>query len=85
VVEVHRGGKKKGTRGGSPKWLGERLLGSLVARIGRQHDESAVDGERFQFDGKARTFLMREGGADPGPFLLGLPLLSYSSTVKTLR
>jgi hypothetical protein len=41
--------------------LAVRLLGSIVA-VRWQDDESAIDRERIELDGKARTFLVREGG-----------------------
>jgi hypothetical protein len=45
------------------------LFAGFVLGIGRQHDQAAVDRERSDFDAEARSFFVREGGADLGPVL----------------
>jgi len=50
--------------------LAVALLGSFL-RIGRQDNQPSVDGKGFPFDAESGTLLVRKGGADPGPFLLG--------------
>lgn len=78
--------KKKGGPGAPKERFAQGLFRlAVVAVIGRQDDEAAVDGEGLQFDREAGTFFVREGGADFGPFFWVLPSRSYSSTVKTLR